>query len=109
MDPHHLRDEADLAARVAAGPFLLFKQSFRCPVSMRAFDAYRAFATAHPEVATGWLDVVEQRPFSLAVATSTGVTHESPQALLFRDGRVAWHASHGRITADALAAATAAR
>lgn len=109
MRPPPLRDEADLAARVAAGPFLLFKQSFRCPVSMRAFDAYLAFAAAHPEIATGWLDVVEQRPLSQAVAARTGVTHESPQALWFRDGRVAWHASHGRITADALAAATSPR
>jgi len=108
MAPPQLRDAADLATRVAAGPFLLFKQSFRCPVSAKAFDAYQAFAAAHPAVATGWLDVVEQRPFSLAVAEETGVTHASPQALWFRDGRVVWHASHGKLTVASFAAATGA-
>ena len=41
----------------------------------------------------------------VAFAAQTGVTHASPQALWFRDGRVAWHASHGEITGASLAAA----
>ena len=31
-----------------------------------------------------------------------GVRHETPQALLIRDGRVVWSASHFRVTADAV-------
>ena len=45
------------------------------------------------------------RDLSLLAAEETGVAHKSPQALLIRDGRVAWHASHGQITTHALEAA----
>jgi hypothetical protein len=34
-----------------------------------------------------------------------GVRHETPQAILLRDGKPVWKASHFRITADALAQA----
>ena len=45
------------------------------------------------------------RPLSLEAAETTGVPHESPQALLVRDGTVTWHASHGGITTESLASA----
>lgn len=102
MDAPQVKDDADLAARIAAGPFLLFKHSLRCPISARAFDAYRAFASAHPTVATAWIDVVAQRSLAGGVAATTGVAHESPQALWFRDGRVVEHASHAAITEASL-------
>jgi bacillithiol system protein YtxJ len=35
-------------------------------------------------------------------AARLGVRHETPQAILLRDGRPVWNASHFRITADAL-------
>jgi len=105
QEPRQLADEAELRAALAAGPFLLFKHSLICPTSTRAFAEYRAFLEANPEAATGWLDVIGQRPLSQAVAASTGVVHQSPQALYFSDGDVAWHASHGGITRDSLAEA----
>jgi bacillithiol system protein YtxJ len=104
----HLADDAALARAVARPAFLLFKQSFRCPISCAAFERWRAFAAAHPGIETGWIDVVEQRPLARGIAERTGVPHESPQALWFRDGRVVWHASHDAITEESLAAATGA-
>ena len=60
-------------------------------------------------VLEGSADVVVQsdRATSNAVATRLGVRHETPQALLLRDGRVVWNASHYRLTADAIAKAVA--
>lgn len=106
--PAQIRDEGALEAALGAETFLLFKHSFRCPISVRAFEEYRAWHAAHPDAATGWIDVVAQRPWSLAVAERTGVGHESPQALLVERGAVAWHASHGAITREALARAVRA-
>ena len=57
---------------------------------------------SNPDVPTGWIDVVKQRESSRWVAEHLGVTHESPQAIWIRDGDVAWHASHGGITAKEL-------
>lgn len=49
--------------------------------------------------------VIEERPVSLALAERVAVKHESPQALLIRDGQALWHDSHEAVTAQALRAA----
>ena len=103
-----IRTQAELDAALAAAEFLLFKHSHACPVSAAAFREYRHWAEAHPTAPTGWIDVIDERPLSQAVAARTGVTHESPQALRLRGGVVVWHASHGAITRASLAAAAAA-
>ena len=108
MEERRIRDRSGLREALGADLFLLFKQSFRCPVSRRAFEEYADFVLDHPEVPTGWIDVVADRDLSREAAEATGVTHESPQALLIRGGRVVWHASHGAITASALEAAAQA-
>ena len=53
--------------------------------------------------------VIEARPLSLRMAEELGIAHASPQAILVRDGRAVWHASHFAITAAALAAACGGR
>ena len=68
-----------------------------------------AFAAAHLECPTGWIEVVAQRALARAVAERTGVRHESPQALWLEAGRVRWNASHSAITEASLAAATGAK
>ena len=42
------------------------------------------------------------------IAAAVGVRHESPQVLILRDGHVAWHGSHWRVTQDAVRDALAA-
>lgn len=105
---NQIEDEQALEAAVRAGTFLLFKHSPICPISTAAFERYERFLADHAEVASGWLHVIRQRPISQAVAAATGVKHESPQALVYRDGAVTWHASHDAITESSLADALAA-
>jgi bacillithiol system protein YtxJ len=102
MAPRQITDERALATALGAERYLLFKHSNRCYISTVAFRQYGAFAAAHPEVPTGWIDVLAQREWSRRIARETGVKHESPQALWIRDGWVAWNASHGGITAAEL-------
>ena len=102
MDSRRILDEADLDGLLAAPRSLLFKHSPICPTSARAFGEYRRWLAGGARIETAWLDVIEQRPLSLAVAERTGVRHESPQVLLFEGGRVRWHASHGAITRESL-------
>lgn len=108
MDPRQIGSREALDAALAAETFLLFKHSLICPASTRAFEEYRAFLAAHPEVPTAWVDVIGQRPLSRAIEQRTGVRHESPQALLFVGGEVRWHASHSGITRRALSEALGA-
>ncbi len=104
---NQVEDEQALETAVRTGTFLLFKHSHICPVSTAAFERYERFLAAHADVASGWLNVIHQRPFSQAVAAATGVKHESPQALLYRDGAVVWHATHDAITESSLTNAIA--
>jgi monothiol bacilliredoxin len=46
--------------------------------------------------------VQTHRALSNAIAQKLGVRHETPQALLVKNGRVVWSASHFRVTAAAV-------
>jgi bacillithiol system protein YtxJ len=46
--------------------------------------------------------VQEARDVSQAVASKTGVRHESPQVLLIRDGQCVWNTAHRNITMETL-------
>ena len=89
-----------LFARSHREPVLLFKHSTTCPISAAAYEQMRGVKR---EVA---LVVVQKaRDLSREIETRTGVRHESPQALILRDGAAVWSASHWNITADAVARA----
>jgi bacillithiol system protein YtxJ len=102
MEPTQITDEAALEAALSVPSFLLFKHSRICPTSAQAFNEYRHFLETFPDTPTAWIDVRASRPLSLAVAERTGVTHESPQALLLRGGEAVWNASHHAITRESL-------
>jgi bacillithiol system protein YtxJ len=52
----------------------------------------------------GLIRVVEARPASNHVETLTGITHESPQLILFKDGRPVFDRDNWDITAEDVAA-----
>jgi bacillithiol system protein YtxJ len=88
-----------LESVLAAGRWLLFKHSTRCPISSHAHDEYQAWlAQAAPRAKSARVLVVENRPLSTAIAERLKVRHESPQAILIDEGKVLWHASHHSIT-----------
>ena len=107
--PDRIRTADELQRALSVDGFLLFKHSTLCPVSSRAFEEYCGWAEEHPDALTGWIEVVQERVLARAVAESTGVGHESPQALLLVRGTALWHASHGAITRDALGAVVDSR
>ena len=84
-------------------PVFIYKHSTVCPVSARAADHYHDFAegdaSSPPPLFTQVL-VIENRELSNEIESRLSVRHESPQLLLLRDGKVAWHASHFSISAD---------
>ena len=102
----------DLATfdRALQGPrVLLFKHSPACPISAEAEAHYEAFCRELPDAPTLFVDVLADRAVARGIAARCGVRHESPQAILFEQGRPVWHASHRAITLGALHAAWAPR
>lgn len=87
----------ELFERSNAEPVLLFKHSNSCPISARA---YRQMQEVKTPVAI--IVVQDERDLSREVATRTGVRHETPQALVLRNGQAVWAASHFDISADAV-------
>ena len=54
------------------------------------------------------LVVQESGDMKMKIAEETGISHESPQVLVMRNGAVVWHASHEEIEAERIAAAVGA-
>jgi thioredoxin 1 len=77
---------------------LVFKHSNSCPVSFTAKRQYDQFVAANPGVPTRLVIVQQERELSNALEAESRLRHESPQALIVRDGQVLWDASHGGIT-----------
>lgn len=77
------------------GPVVLFKHSVTCPISL---DVYKTIESVEGDV--NLIVVQRTRPVSNEIAERTGVRHESPQALVIRNGEVVYHASHYDITAE---------
>ena len=84
-----------LLARSHEGPVLLFKHSSTCPISARAYREMREVKSPVSIVV-----VQQSRDLSREIERRTGVPHETPQALVIRNGRAVWNASHFDITAD---------
>jgi bacillithiol system protein YtxJ len=109
MSNETLHDLEAFAAALARRPkLILFKHSPICPISTRALSEWDAFRRAQPDVPTLSVDVIADRAVARGLAQACGVPHQSPQAIVFRDGRAVWDASHDAITAASLAEAWAA-
>ncbi|MEW6128275.1 MAG: bacillithiol system redox-active protein YtxJ [Acidobacteriota bacterium] len=85
-------------------PVLLFKHSNACPISSRAFREFKTYLENPDESVSYKLIIVQTaRPVSNAIESRLNILHESPQAILVKNGKGIWNASHGAITASRLA------
>jgi bacillithiol system protein YtxJ len=96
----------DLEAAIAESrerPVLLFKHSRTCGISCEALDELQMHVErCDTPAAYKLITVQSHRHLSDEAARRFGIRHETPQAILLRDGKVVWNASHFRITANQL-------
>jgi bacillithiol system protein YtxJ len=79
-------------------PVLIFKHSTRCFTSADALDRLeREWEDAGTSLRPFFLDVLQHRDISSAIAERYGVKHESPQALVIRNGECVRSQSHMKI------------
>ena len=84
-------------------PVLFFKHSLTCPISARAYNEFKSYLKqADPRVSTNLITVQTARPVSNEASARLNLEHHSPQAILVRNGREVWNASHFAITVNAL-------
>ena len=100
----HLSDLEMLEAAIAESqerPVLLFKHSRTCGISCEALDELHTHVErAGGNVTYKVIVVQSHRRVSDGVSQRLGIRHETPQAILLKDGAAVWNASHFRITAD---------
>jgi bacillithiol system protein YtxJ len=105
IELHQDRDLEQILEQSKTNPVFIFKHSTQCPISAHIYEEFMAFAGSAHELPCGVVLVIENRSLSDAIAEHLDVRHQSPQAILVKDGRAAWHASHWSITADSLSEA----
>jgi bacillithiol system protein YtxJ len=104
--PQRIEDLDRLLAQTAERPLLLFKHSVTCGTSAEALDELIDHLNEDKlDARYAIVTVQSHRELSNAVSARLGIRHETPQALLIRDGRVIWSASHFRVTAAAVQSA----
>lgn len=102
-------DELEQALADTRLPLLLFKHSHTCGISAEALDQLLAhIGERRQDVRYAMVTVQTHREVSNAVSARLGVRHETPQAILVRDGRVVWSASHFHVNAVELGKAVQA-
>jgi bacillithiol system protein YtxJ len=81
-------------------PVIVFKHSNACSISARAYREMEKF-----DGQVNILEVQSAREISRELANLTGIRHETPQVIVFRDGKAVWNASHFDVTAGEVAKA----
>ena len=72
-----------------------------CHKTMQGFGVLETFLQRY-ELPVGFIRVVDWRPASNQVAELTGLTHHSPQFILFKDGQAQYEVNNWDITPEAL-------
>ena len=102
----HLSDLDMLEAAIAESlerPVVLFKHSRTCGISCEALDELHTHLAQGASPATyKMITVQSHRRISDHISERLGIRHETPQAIVLRDGQPVWSASHFRITAAEL-------
>jgi bacillithiol system protein YtxJ len=102
--PWKMLTSVDQLASVIEGsmekPVLLFKHSTRCSISIMALSGFqRNWSGSEEEIDIYYLDLLNHRDVSNAMAQETGVVHQSPQVIVLKNKEVVYTATHSSIDA----------
>lgn len=82
-------------------PVLLFKHSTRCSISAMALHSLENnWELEEADVTPAFIDLIRFRDVSNKTEELTGVLHQSPQAIVIKNGTVVYQASHNGIKAS---------
>jgi bacillithiol system protein YtxJ len=84
-------------------PVLIFKHSTRCGISRMTLKRFENEFGLEDKVTPYFLDLLQHRDVSDAIAHQFNVVHQSPQMLLIKDGKCIYDTSHESIDANDLA------
>ena len=93
-----LNDFQEFESKLESGEkFGVFKHSTRCSISSMAKSRLDKVESSFPVYL---VKVVEERSLSNEIAEKSGVVHQSPQVLVFENGKCIFDASHMMVNAE---------
>lgn len=106
---HKIENEADLQQAVDESfkkKVLIFKHSTSCFISKTVLKNFeRAINNEHPDdYEFYYLDLLRYRSISNEIADRFGITHQSPQVIVLKNGKPIYNTSHSDISANSLPA-----
>jgi bacillithiol system protein YtxJ len=88
----------DIKEKSSTKTQLIFKHSTRCGISRMVMNQFeKDFTLSEKDIDVYYLDLLNYRDISNAIATQFNVYHESPQLLVIKNGVVVANNSHGAI------------
>jgi len=107
-DWKEIKSEADLQAAIEQSfnkTVVLFKHSVTCGISGGAkYGLEKDWDFTAEELDFYYLDLLSYRPVSNKIAQDLGVTHQSPQIIVVKNGKAVFDTSHHAISVTALKA-----
>jgi bacillithiol system protein YtxJ len=103
MNWKEIKNEADLDAineNSVNCPVLIFKHSTRCSISSAALSRLERNWPSKSDFKTYFLDLLVHRNVSDLIAEKYKVVHQSPQALIIKNGECIFNCSHLEIHAE---------
>lgn len=98
-----LTSPAEVDAFLQENPTTAIFKAGLCHKTPETFVHVQAHLDPREDLKLGIIKVVESRPASNHLAALTGIEHESPQIILFKDGRNVFDRDNWDITAEAMA------
>lgn len=80
-------------------PVLIFKHSTRCSISRYSLKQFENDFELEDRIIPYYLDLLNHRDISNAIAERFGVFHQSPQIIVIKDGKAIFDTSHESIDA----------
>jgi bacillithiol system protein YtxJ len=102
----NLTDLNDLEAMIQESfehPVVVFKHSTRCSISRMALRQFETDWNLEGKITPYFLDLLEYRSISNAIAERLGVVHQSPQVIVVKAGQAVYDVSHEAIQVSAFA------
>ena len=94
----------EVIAQSNVSPQIIFKHSTRCIISKLVLQQFEETLVAIPDQATLlFLDLLNHRDISNAIAMQLNVHHESPQVVVIKNGQAVFNESHHSIDTASVA------
>ena len=100
-----LTSPAEVDGFLAEYPLAVVFKAGTCHKTQETFSQVQPLLEGRPDLPLGIIRVVESRSASNRVAEVTGLRHESPQLILFKDGKSVFNRDNWNITGESFAEA----